>query len=46
LRPYSLLLRITVVLTVTMVAAGICAFGWLYLKTKWVDTSLRQETLL
>jgi signal transduction histidine kinase len=46
LRPYSLLLRITVVLTVMMVAAGICAFGWLYLKTKWVDASLRQETLL
>jgi signal transduction histidine kinase len=27
-------------------AAGICAVGWLYLKTKWVDSSLRQETLL
>jgi signal transduction histidine kinase len=46
LRPYSLLLRITAVLTVTMVAGGICAFGWLYFKTKWVDASLRQETLL
>jgi len=34
------------VLTVTIVAAGVCAFSWLYLKTKWEDASLRQETLL
>lgn len=46
MRPYSLLRRITIVLTVTIVAAGVCAFGWLYLKTERVDASLRQETLL
>jgi signal transduction histidine kinase len=34
------------VLTITMVAASICAFSWLYLKTKWVDLGLSQETLL
>lgn len=33
-------------LTVTIVVAGVCAFGWLYFKTKWVDTTLHQETLL
>jgi signal transduction histidine kinase len=46
LRPYSLLQRITVVLTITIVAAGVCAFGWLYFKTKWVDATLHKEALL
>lgn len=46
MRPYSLLLRITIVLSVTIVVAGVCAFGWLYFKTKWVDATLHQETLL
>jgi signal transduction histidine kinase len=46
LRPYSLLQRIAVVLTITIVAAGVCAFGWLYFKTKWMDVTLHQETLL
>jgi signal transduction histidine kinase len=46
LRPYSLLQRITVVLTITIVAAGVCAFGWLYFKTKWMDATLHQEALL
>jgi signal transduction histidine kinase len=37
--------RITVWLTVTMLIADLSAFGWLYLKTKWTDTTLREQTL-
>lgn len=29
-----------------MLAASLCAFGWLYLKSSWTDTSLRQQGLL
>ena len=29
-----------------MLIASLCAFGWLYLKTKWTDVALREETLL
>ena len=46
MKPYSLSRRITVGLTVTMVAASLCAFGWLYLKAEWTDTGLRKQTLL
>jgi signal transduction histidine kinase len=46
LKTYSLLRRITLGLTVTMLIAGFSAFGWLYLKTKWTDISLREQTLL
>ena len=46
MKPYSLLQRIAIVLTITIVAAGVCAFGWLYFKTKWIDATLHQETLL
>src|SRR5665213_1203862 len=28
-----------------MLIAGLSAFGWLYLKTKWTDTTLREQTL-
>jgi signal transduction histidine kinase len=28
-----------------MLIAGLSAFGWLYLKTKWTDTALREQTL-
>jgi signal transduction histidine kinase len=45
LKTYSLLRRITVGLTATMLIAGLSAFGWLYLKTKWMDLSLREQTL-
>ena len=46
MKPYSLLRRITFGLTATMLIAGLSAFGWLYLKTKWTDISLREQTLL
>jgi signal transduction histidine kinase len=46
LNQYSLLRRITVVLAITMAAGGISTFGWLYLKIRWVNTGLHQETLL
>jgi signal transduction histidine kinase len=46
LKPYSLSRRITVGLTVTMVVASLCAFGWLYLKAEWTDIGLRKQTLL
>jgi signal transduction histidine kinase len=45
LKPYSLLRRITVGLTATMLLAGLSSFGWLYLKTKWTDTALREQSL-
>ncbi|HVZ53563.1 MAG TPA: ATP-binding protein [Pseudolabrys sp.] len=46
MRPYSLLRRIAFGLTFTIVISGLCAFGWLYLKTKWTDAGLRQQALL
>lgn len=45
LKTYSLLQRITIGLTTTMFLAGVCSFGWLYLKTKWTNIELRQQTL-
>jgi signal transduction histidine kinase len=45
LKTYSLLRRITIGLTVTMLIAGLSAFAWLYLKTKWTDMTLREQTL-
>lgn len=45
MKPYSLLRRITVGLTATMLIAGLSSFGWLYLKAKWTDISLREQTL-
>ena len=29
-----------------MIAASLCAFGWLYLKAEWTDTGLRKQALL
>ena len=45
MKPYSLSRRITVGLTATMLMAGLSSFGWLYLKAKWTDTKLREQTL-
>ena len=45
MKPYSLLRRITVGLTATMLIAGLSSFGWLYLKAKWTDITLREQTL-
>ena len=46
MRSYSITQRISLGLTATMLAASLCAFGWLYLKTEWTDAVLRKETLL
>jgi signal transduction histidine kinase len=46
LKPYSLMRRITIGLTATMLVASLCAFGWLYLKTEWTDATLHEQTLL
>ena len=46
MKRYSLLRRITVSLTITMLIASLCAFGWLYLKARWTDIALREHTLL
>ena len=46
MKPYSLSRRITIGLTITMIAASLCAFGWLYLKAEWTDTGLRKQALL
>jgi signal transduction histidine kinase len=46
LKPYSLLRRITIGLTITMAVASMSAFGWLYLKAEWTDVALRRQTLL
>ena len=46
MKTYSLSRRITIGLTVTMLFAGLSSFGWLYLKTKWTDLALREQTLL
>jgi hypothetical protein len=46
LKTYSLSRRITIGLTVTILFAGLSSFGWLYLKTKWTDLALREQTLL
>jgi len=45
LKTYSLLQRITIGLTTTMLIAGSCSFGWLYVKAKWTDIALREQTL-
>ena len=42
----SLLRQITAGLTATMVVASLCGIGWLYLKAKWTDIALREQTLL
>ena len=46
MKPYSLVRRITIGLTITMVFASLCAFGWLYLKAERTDIGLRKQTLL
>lgn len=45
MKTFSLLRRITIWLSVTMLIAGVTAFGWLYVKTKWTDRTLREQTL-
>jgi signal transduction histidine kinase len=46
LKNYSLLRRITISLTITTLIAGFCTYGWLYLKSRSTEISLRGETLL
>jgi signal transduction histidine kinase len=43
---YSLQRRIAVSLTITTLIAGLCTYGWLYLKTRSTEIWLRGETLL
>lgn len=46
MKNYSLLRRIVVSLTITTFITGLFAYGWLYLKARSTDRSLRQQTLL
>ncbi len=46
MKSYSLLRRITISLSVTMLTAAACTYGWLYLKARSTEISLREETLL
>lgn len=46
MKSYSLLWRISMGLTVTMLIASLCAFGWLYLKDRSTDIALRERSLL
>jgi signal transduction histidine kinase len=44
-QPYSLLRRITISLSVTMLLAAACTYGWLYIKARSTEIALREETL-
>jgi len=44
-KPYSLLRRITISLSITIVLAATCTYGWLYLKSRSTEIALREETL-
>jgi signal transduction histidine kinase len=44
-KPYSLLRRITISLSITIVLAAACTYGWLYLKARSTEIALREETL-
>jgi len=44
-KPYSLLRRITISLSATIVLAAACTYGWLYLKARSTEIALREETL-
>jgi signal transduction histidine kinase len=46
LTPYSLMRRITIGLTATMLIASLCGFGWLYIKSEWTNAALHKQTLL
>ena len=45
MKPYSLLRRITISLSITIVLAATCTYGWLYLKSRSTEIALREETL-
>jgi signal transduction histidine kinase len=45
-KSYSLLGRITISLSVTMLLAAACSYGWLYLKARSTEIALREESLL
>ena len=46
MKSYSLLRRIMISLSITMLMAAACTYGWLYLKARSTEISLREETLL
>jgi hypothetical protein len=46
LKPYSLLRRIALGLSVTMAIACVCSLAWLFVKAKWANNTLRERALL
>jgi signal transduction histidine kinase len=46
LKPYSLLRRIALGLSVTMAIACVCGLAWLFVKAKWANNTLRERALL
>lgn len=46
MRPYSLLRRIALGLSVTMAIACVCGLAWLFVKAKWANNTLRERALL
>jgi signal transduction histidine kinase len=46
LKPYSLLRRVALGLSVTMAIAFVCGFAWLFVKAKWANNTLRERALL
>jgi signal transduction histidine kinase len=46
LKPYSLLRRIALGLSVTMAIACVCGLAWLFVKAKWANNTLRDRALL
>jgi signal transduction histidine kinase len=45
-KPYSLLRRIALGLSVTMAIACACGLTWLFVKAKWANNTLRERALL
>lgn len=46
MKPYSLLRRIALGLSVTMAIACVFAFAWLFVKANWANNTLRERALL
>jgi hypothetical protein len=46
LKPYSLLRRIALGLSVTMAIACVCGLAWLFVKATWANNTLRERALL
>lgn len=46
MKPYSLLRRIALGLSVTMAIACVCGLAWLFVKATWANNTLRERALL